>query len=96
MLHTITADNKGIAIDLPTALAVETILTLEEPRVAVDRGEGDGDRRGVPAAGWQRRDAEFRLDYSRRTETDMEVCMPRQRLELLAEGRGHWRAFQGA
>jgi hypothetical protein len=36
------------------------------------------------------KDAEFRLDYTRRPETDMEVCMPRQRLELLAEGKGHW------
>ncbi len=49
--------------------------------------------RDTPSPSWQRRDAEFRLDYSRRTETDMEVCMPRQRLELLAEGRGHWRAL---
>ena len=39
---------------------------------------------------WQLRDAEFRLDYNRRPETDMEVCMPRQRLELLASGHGQW------
>lgn len=39
---------------------------------------------------WELRDAEFRLDYNRRPETDMEVCMPQQRLELLAEGRGQW------
>jgi len=39
----------------------------------------------------QLREAEFRLDYNRRPETDMEVCIPRQRLELLAEGRGVWR-----
>jgi transcriptional regulator with XRE-family HTH domain len=47
--------------------------------------------RTAPSPSWQLRNAEFRLDYSRRPETDMEVCMPRQRLELLAEGRGHWR-----
>jgi transcriptional regulator with XRE-family HTH domain len=47
----------------------------------------------APSPTWQLRDAEFRLDYNRRTETDMEVCMPRQRLELLAEGRGHWRGL---
>ena len=47
--------------------------------------------RAAPSPSWQLRNAEFRLDYSRRPETDMEVCMPRQRLELLAEGRGHWR-----
>lgn len=39
----------------------------------------------------QIRATEFRLDYNRRPETDMEVCLPRQRLELLAEGRGHWK-----
>ncbi len=39
----------------------------------------------------QLREAAFRLDYNRRPETDMEVCMPRQRLALLAEGRGVWR-----
>lgn len=49
--------------------------------------------RAAPSPRWQLRDAEFRLDYSRRPETDMEVCMPRQRLELLAEGRGHWRGL---
>jgi hypothetical protein len=46
--------------------------------------------RAAPSPSWQLRNAEFRLDYSRRPETDMEVCMPRQRLELLAEGRGQW------
>ncbi len=47
----------------------------------------------APSPTWQLRDAEFRLDYSRQPETDMEVCMPQQRLELLAEGRGHWRGL---
>src|SRR5687767_6619390 len=50
--------------------------------------------RASPSPSWQLRNAEFRLDYSRRPETDMEVCMPRQRLELLAEGRGHWRRLE--
>jgi transcriptional regulator with XRE-family HTH domain len=49
--------------------------------------------RASPSPSAQLRNAEFRLDYSRRPETDMEVCMPRQRLELLAEGRGHWRGL---
>jgi transcriptional regulator with XRE-family HTH domain len=49
--------------------------------------------RAAPGPDWQMRNAEFRLDYSRRPETDMEVCMPRQRLELLAEGRGQWRGL---
>jgi transcriptional regulator with XRE-family HTH domain len=46
--------------------------------------------RAAPSPSAQRRNAEFRLDYNRRPETDMEVCMPRQRLELLAEGHGQW------
>ena len=50
--------------------------------------------RDAPSPTWQLRNAEFRLDYNRRSETDMEVCLPRQRLELLAEGRGHWRGLE--
>ncbi len=49
--------------------------------------------RAAPSPSWQLRNAEFRLDYNRRPETDMEVCMPRQRLELLAEGKGLWRGL---
>ena len=48
-------------------------------------------RRSMPSPSSQLREAEFRLDYNRRPETDMEVCMPRQRLELLAEGSGQWK-----
>jgi len=36
------------------------------------------------------REAGRRLAYSRRTETDMEVCMPYQRLESLVRGEGRW------
>lgn len=35
-------------------------------------------------------EAKFRVDYNRRPETDMEVCMSRQALELLASGHGPW------
>ena len=49
--------------------------------------------RAAPSPSWQLRNAEFRLDYTRQPETDMEVCMPRQRLELLAEGKGLWRGL---
>lgn len=35
-------------------------------------------------------EAAYRIDYNRRPETDMEVCMPMQTLELFAEGRGVW------
>ncbi|WP_048647923.1 helix-turn-helix domain-containing protein [Nitratireductor soli] len=36
-------------------------------------------------------EAQYRVDYNRRPETDMEVCMPRQTLELFAKGEGLWR-----
>ena len=32
----------------------------------------------------------YRIDYSRRPETDMEVCMPRHTLEIFARGLGPW------
>lgn len=32
----------------------------------------------------------FRIDYNRRPETDMEVCMPRHTLEIFARGLGVW------
>lgn len=35
-------------------------------------------------------EAQYRIDYNRRPETDMEVCMPRQVLELFAAGQGIW------
>src|SRR5690606_38714870 len=38
----------------------------------------------------QRDEAHYRVDYNRRPETDMEVCMPRQTLELFARGLGRW------
>ena len=34
-----------------------------------------------------------RIDYSRRPETDMEVCMPRHALEIFARGNGVWSGF---
>jgi hypothetical protein len=35
-------------------------------------------------------EAHEQLAYTRRPETDMEVCMPRQTVELLAAGQGEW------
>ena len=32
----------------------------------------------------------YRIDYNRRPETDMEVCMPRHTLEIFARGLGVW------
>lgn len=34
-----------------------------------------------------------RVDYNRRPETDMEVCMPRHTLDIFARGLGVWRDF---
>ncbi len=38
----------------------------------------------------KRDEAQYRVTYNRRPETDMEVCMPRHTLEIFAEGRGIW------
>ncbi|MGE0499955.1 MAG: helix-turn-helix domain-containing protein [Rhizobiaceae bacterium] len=35
----------------------------------------------------------YRIDYNRRPETDMEVCMPRHTLEIFARGMGVWDRF---
>lgn len=35
-------------------------------------------------------ETQFRIDYNRRPETDMEVCMPRHTLEIFARGLGVW------
>jgi len=38
-------------------------------------------------------ETQYRIDYSRRPETDMEVCMPRHTLEIFARGLGIWNGF---
>jgi len=35
-------------------------------------------------------ETQYRIDYNRRPETDMEVCMPRHTLEIFAQGLGIW------
>ncbi|MEP9371573.1 helix-turn-helix transcriptional regulator [Mesorhizobium sp. KR1-2] len=35
-------------------------------------------------------ETQYRIDYNRRPETDMEVCMPRHTLEVFARGMGVW------
>ncbi|MFN4273754.1 MAG: helix-turn-helix domain-containing protein [Aliihoeflea sp.] len=35
-------------------------------------------------------EAQYRIDYNRRPETDMEVCMPVHTLEIFARGNGVW------
>jgi transcriptional regulator with XRE-family HTH domain len=39
---------------------------------------------------------EYRIDYNRRPETDMEVCMPRHMLEIFARGNGVWSGLADA
>jgi transcriptional regulator with XRE-family HTH domain len=38
-------------------------------------------------------ETQYRIDYTRRPETDMEVCMPRHALEVFAAGMGVWSDF---
>jgi hypothetical protein len=35
-------------------------------------------------------ETQYRIDYNRRPETDMEVCMPRHTLDVFARGLGVW------
>lgn len=39
---------------------------------------------------------DYRIDYNRRPETDMEVCMPRHMLEIFARGNGVWSGLANA
>jgi transcriptional regulator with XRE-family HTH domain len=38
-------------------------------------------------------ETQYRIEYNRRPETDMEVCMPRHTLEVFAKGLGIWSDF---
>ncbi|GLS28678.1 Helix-turn-helix domain-containing protein [Mesorhizobium albiziae] len=38
-------------------------------------------------------ETQYRIEYNRRPETDMEVCMPRHTLEIFARGLGVWSGF---
>ena len=38
-------------------------------------------------------ETQYRIEYNRRPETDMEVCMPRHMLEIFAQGMGIWADF---
>ena len=38
-------------------------------------------------------ETQYRIDYTRRPETDMEVCMPRHMLDIFAAGMGVWNEF---
>ena len=44
----------------------------------------------------QASETQYRIEYNRRPETDMEVCMPRHTLEIFARGLGVWDRFPEA
>lgn len=62
---------------IPDLLRTETVIAYEAEAT-----------QQTPAS--QLDEAQYRIDYNRRPETDMEVCMPRQTLEILARGQGIW------
>ena len=41
-------------------------------------------------------ETQYRIDYNRRPETDMEVCMPRHTLDVFSRGLGIWDRFPKA
>jgi transcriptional regulator with XRE-family HTH domain len=41
-------------------------------------------------------ETQYRIEYNRRPETDMEVCMPSHTLEIFARGLGVWSGFPAA
>ncbi len=68
---------------LPDLLRTEAVINYEADAAARN-----------PAA--QKEEVQYRIDYNRRPETDMEVCMPRQTLEIFAEGHGIWAGLSAA
>lgn len=62
---------------IPDLLRTEAVITYEAE--AAQRNSAS-----------ERDEVAYRIDYNRRPETDMEICMPVQTLELFAEGRGLW------
>ncbi len=68
---------------IPDLLRTEAVIAFEAARQARE-------------AGPQMDVAQYRLDYSRRPETDMEVAMPRQTLEAFCAGTGVWSGLDAA
>jgi transcriptional regulator with XRE-family HTH domain len=66
-----------VPASLPDLLRTEAVINYEADAAERNRAT-------------QKEEAQYRIDYNRRPETDMEVCMPRQTLEIFAEGRGIW------
>ncbi len=68
---------------LPDSLLTEQVIEYERLRGAMSSED-------------LKREASFRLAYNRITESDMEVCIPLQRLTMLAKGEGIWACLSTA
>lgn len=62
---------------IPDLLRTEALIDYEAAIMNRSRAAQAGETR-------------YRIDYNRRPETDMEVCMPRHTLEIFARGLGVW------
>jgi transcriptional regulator with XRE-family HTH domain len=62
---------------IPDLLRSDALIEYESIRTARSRE-------------FQTEEVQYRIDYNRRPETDMEVCMPRHTLEIFARGLGIW------
>ncbi|MDN2568027.1 helix-turn-helix domain-containing protein [Aquibium sp. A9E412] len=62
---------------IPDLLRTEAVIAYEAEAAQLNRAT-------------QIDEAQYRIDYNRRPETDMEVCMPRQTLDIFARGEGLW------
>lgn len=65
---------------IPDLLRTEALIGYESEITEKNRASQAGE-------------TQYRIDYSRRPETDMEVCMPRHTLEIFALGLGVWDRF---
>lgn len=66
-----------VPASLPDLLRTEAVINYEADAAEKNRAT-------------QKEEVRYRIDYNRRPETDMEVCMPRQTLEIFAAGGGIW------
>ena len=83
--HTEAAGQKVryVPAQLPDLMRTEAVIAFQAQN-------NDQERRRL--AGQTRR----RLTFSRMPESDIELCMPRQTLEIFAEGCGNWRGLPAA
>lgn len=68
---------------IPDLLRTETLIEYEADISNRSREKQSGE-------------TQYRIEYNRRPETDMEVCMPRHTLEIFARGMGVWSGFPEA